>query len=136
MKPVHFDKVALIQYRLEQAKSTLHDAQVLFEQGGTPVSVVNRAYYAIFYATMALIGTLKEKVDTSKHKGVIAAFNREFVKTGILPKEMSKILREAFEAWQEGDYRDLSTIIDHAKAGEILNSAVQFVNSIEAKLSK
>lgn len=136
MKPAHFDKVALVQYRLEQAKSTLHDAHVLFDQGGTPVSIVNRAYYAIFYATMALLGTLNENVDTSKHKGVIAAFNREFVKTGILPKELSKILREAFEARQEGDYRDLSTIIDHDKAGEILLSADRFVKSIEAQLSK
>ena len=131
-----FDKTALVQYRLEQAKNTLHDAHVLFEQGGTPVSIVNRAYYAIFYATMALIGALKENVDTSKHEGVIAAFNREFIKTGVLPKGLSKILREAFEARQEGDYRDLSAIIDRDKASEILFSADQFVNSIEMHLSR
>jgi uncharacterized protein (UPF0332 family) len=136
VKPPAFDKAALVRYRLDQAKNTLRDAHVLFEQNGTPASVVNRAYYAIFYATMALIGTLDENVDTSKHKGVIAAFNRAFIKTGILPKEMGKILRDAFEARQEGDYRDVSAKIDDVKAREILVSADRFVSSIEATLSK
>jgi uncharacterized protein (UPF0332 family) len=132
MKPV-FDKEALIQYRLGQARATLRDAHVLYDQHGTPVSIVNRAYYAIFYATLALISTLKEDVDTSKHKGVIAVFNREFVKTGVFPKEMGKYLRQAFDARLEGDYREAPKINEQI-ARENLLAADEFVSSIERYL--
>ena len=42
-------KKDLIQYRLERARESLRDAEILFENEGSPVSVVNRAYYSIFY---------------------------------------------------------------------------------------
>lgn len=129
MKPV-FDKEALIQYRLEQARATLRDAHMLDDQHGTPVSIVNRAYYAIFYATLALIGTLKEEIDTSKHKGVITVFNREFVKTGVFPKEMGRFLRDAFDARLEGDYRDVPKLNEH-NARENLLAADEFISSVE-----
>ncbi len=45
----------LIKYRLRMAQKTLEDAQLLFSKGGTSWSVVNRAYYAMFYATLALL---------------------------------------------------------------------------------
>jgi uncharacterized protein (UPF0332 family) len=133
MSPDVFDKKALIQYRLEQARETLQDAQTLYEQSRTPASVVNRAYYAMFYATLALLATINS--DSSKHSGVIALFDKNFVKQKILPKEMSFMLHEAFESRQEGDYRDFSKI-DRDKALEILNSAEFFINSIEEKLSE
>jgi hypothetical protein len=38
-----FDKDALIKYRLEQAKETLLDAKVLYENERRPASIVNRA---------------------------------------------------------------------------------------------
>jgi uncharacterized protein (UPF0332 family) len=41
-------KKDLIQYRLESAREMLRDAQLLKENGGSPVSIVNRAYYAVF----------------------------------------------------------------------------------------
>ncbi|MEW5939053.1 MAG: HEPN domain-containing protein [Chloroflexota bacterium] len=132
MKSAPFDKEALIRRRLGQARETLRDAHVLSEQKGTPASVVNRSYYAIFYAVLALIGTMKKDVDTSKHKGVIAVFNQEFVKTGIFPKEMSKSLRRAFEARQEGDYR--ASKIDEPTARENLIAADDFVSAVERYL--
>lgn len=127
-----FDKPALIRHRLQQAKETLKDAQTLYARGRTPVSIVNRAYYAMFYATLALLVTVDK--DSSKHSGVIALFDKHFVKQNIVPKEMSKMLHEAFESRQEGDYRDMSKI-DNAKAMEILRSAEIYIKSIEEKLS-
>lgn len=129
MKPV-FDKEALIQYKLEQARETLRDAHVLDDLHGTPVSIVNRAYYAILYAALALIGTLKKDVDTSKHKGVISTFNQEFVKTGVFPKEMSKSIRQAFDARLEGDYREASKINEQTTRENHL-AADEFVSSVE-----
>ncbi len=35
---------ALIRYRLEMAEAVLADAQLLFRQGGSDWSIINRAY--------------------------------------------------------------------------------------------
>jgi uncharacterized protein (UPF0332 family) len=133
MSPEAFDKNALIRYRMEKARETLEDAYALRRQERTPASVVNRAYYAMFYATLALL--LTSGYDSSKHSGVIALFDRHFVKTNILPREMSRMLHEAFESRQEGDYQDVSKIDDRI-ADETLNSAKTFIKTIEEKLAK
>lgn len=44
--------------------------------------------------------------DSSKHSGVIAFFNQHYVKTGIFPKEASKIIKEASENRERADYLD------------------------------
>lgn len=95
-------KKDLIQYRLESAREMLRDAQLLNENEGSPVSVVNRAYYAVFYATLALLVTVD--TEPSKHSGVLAKFDELFVRQGIFPKEMSKIIYHAFDMRQAGDY--------------------------------
>ena len=42
---------------------------------------INRAYYAMFYAVLAFL--VLEKKETPKHGGVIAIFDRDFVKKGV-----------------------------------------------------
>lgn len=126
-------KETLIQYRLEEAKEALRDAQMLYEQNGAPRSVVNRSYYAMFYAVLALLITIDK--GSSKHRGVIALFDREFIKQNILPKEMSAMLHQAFDMRLTGDYRELLKITKE-QAADVLTSAIEFVKSIEEKLSK
>lgn len=128
-----FDKNALIQYRLDQARETLVDAQVLYDNDRRPASVVNRAYYAMFYAALALMVTVGK--SSSKHIGVIAFFDSEFVRKNIFPKEMSRMLHEAFEARQEGDYQNPDAI-DREKAAEILEAAGEFLKVVEEKLKQ
>ena len=125
-------KQTLIQYRLEEAKEALRDAQMLYEQNGAPRSAVNRAYYAMFYAVLGLLITID--LGSSKHRGVIALFDQEFVKRNIFPKEMSAMLHQAFDMRLTGDYRELLKI-SKEQAAEVLNSAIKFVKSIEEKLS-
>ena len=42
---------------------------------------LNRSYYAIFHAMRA--ANILKGFDSSKHSGVIAYFNREYLKSGI-----------------------------------------------------
>ncbi len=68
----------------------------------------SRAYYAAFYAMQAIL--LTKDLSFSKHSGVIAAFNRQFIKTGVFPKEFSKLISRLFRERQTGDYEfDLIT---------------------------
>lgn len=125
-------KKDLIQYRLESAREMLHDAEVLKENNGSPVSIVNRAYYAVFYAALALLVTTDS--EPNKHSGVLAKFDELFIREGIFPKEMSKILHHAFDMRQAGDYQK-SKVITEEQASEVLTSAQKFVKAIEEKLS-
>ena len=48
------DKHSLFLYRMEQAEATVRDAEKMFASGVTARSIVNRCYYSMFYATLAL----------------------------------------------------------------------------------
>ena len=117
----------LADYRLQQAYETLQEAEGLCGMSlwrGT----INRAYYAMFYAVLAL-AVLRQQV-TSKHSGVLAFFDREFVKTGIFPKELSHSFHRAFESRQTNDYGEIFTVSGE-EAKQTLEEARNFVSSIE-----
>jgi uncharacterized protein (UPF0332 family) len=126
-------KLALIQHRLERARVTLRDAHNLYETEGSPVSIVNRSYYAMFYAALAFLASVDQ--ESSKHTGVLSLFNKMFINTKILPVEMSKMLRKAFDVRQMGDYEDNANV-DMEQAVQILRFAEQFIKTAEEKLSQ
>ena len=122
------DISTLIRYRLEQAQTSLEDAKFLLGGNRSPQSIVNRAYYAMFYATLALLQKIG-KVP-SKHTGVISLFDKEFVLKGIFPKKLSKDFHRAFELRQISDYKTYEPIsIEKAKA--IPTKATNFVKIIQ-----
>ena len=92
---------ALVTYRLEQANECLEAANTLLEKELVRPAI-NRAYYAMFYAVLALL--VVEKKETSKHGGAIALFDREFVKKGIFTKDFSRWIHDAFDLRQRSDY--------------------------------
>ena len=118
----------LIKHRLEQAHEALDDAKYLIDGNRSPQSIVNRSYYAMFYATLALLQKIA-KVPT-KHSGVISLFDREFVMKGIFDKSLSKDFHRAFELRQSVDYKIIKPI-PTVKANEIWQKADNFVQSVE-----
>ncbi len=125
-------KKDLIEYRLDRARESLRDAEILFEHDGSPSSVVNRAYYSIFYTALALLITVE--VEPSKHSGVLSKFDELFVKRGEFPKEMSRIIHRAFDMRQAGDYQK-SITLTREQVAEALDSARQFLKTVEDKIS-
>jgi uncharacterized protein (UPF0332 family) len=69
---------------------------------GSNRTIVNRAYYAAFYALLALLLTKNEK--PRKHIGAISILDKEFVKSGLLGKEASNCIHELFDMRMEDDY--------------------------------
>ncbi len=122
----------LIRYRLEQAQTALDDAKFLLDGGRSPQSIVNRSYYAMFYAALAL---LQRAVKIpSKHTGVIGLFDTEFVLKGAFPKELSQDFHKAFELRQKSDYRITKPVApEQAKA--IWEKAQQFVAQVNNHLA-
>jgi len=94
----------LCLYRLRQADDAIDEAMLLRDARHYR-GAVNRAYYAMFYATQVLI--VQNKARVFKHSGAISYFDREFVKTGIFDKGLSKWLHRLFDLRQDADYGDL-----------------------------
>ena len=131
------DTQVLYSYRIGQAEETLADAEKMFSENLTSRSIVNRAYYSMFYALLALFIDQRVNIKTSKHSGVISIFDKEFVHARKFDKHYSKILHRMFNMRQEGDYKELVKIsrndavksIEHAKS--FLDAIKEFVNRCE-----
>jgi uncharacterized protein (UPF0332 family) len=94
---------------------------------------VNRAYYAMFCAVLALLA--QEKKETSKHSGAIALFDREFVKQGIFKKAYSRWLHDAFDLRQRSaDAAEYH--VSGAEADITLKNAESFVEAVKKVFSK
>jgi uncharacterized protein (UPF0332 family) len=55
------DLAALLKYRMEQAQDTLQEAEILFEKCALR-GTINRAYYAMFYALLALLANKSKNI--------------------------------------------------------------------------
>ena len=127
------DILALIKYRMEEAENSIKEAEVLLKEGMSLRSVMNRLYYAMFYAVLALLQ--EKELGTSKHYGAISLFDREFIKSGILDKELSKTLHRAFELRQKGDYMEQAEVTRN-DVDEMLPKTKEFVNKVKGYLLK
>ena len=122
----------LISHRLAQAEEALSDADFLLERGSHRATV-NRAYYGMFYAILALLHLLGK--GTSKHSGAIALFDREFVRSGAFNKEFSRWLHEVFLDRQRSDYDEL-VLVSRQEAAEALDHARRFVEQAKDYLAE
>jgi uncharacterized protein (UPF0332 family) len=123
----------LARYRLKQAAESLEEAEFLLSGKMSPRSIINRAYYAMFYAVLALL--VNEPYATSKHTGVLAYFNKNFIKSGLLPEVLGRSLNKAFELRQRGDYREYIELT-HDQVSPFISEARSFIAAVRAHLDK
>ena len=98
------EKRQLALYRIQQAEESLDEARYLLAGDKSPRSVINRTYYSMFYSILALL--IFEPYSSSKHSGVLSYFNRHFIKSGIISKDIGRSVNKAFDIRQRGDYRE------------------------------
>lgn len=122
--------IELSKYRFECACEVLNDARLLLKEKSLKSSV-NRSYYAIFHALRSV--TALDGFDSSKHSGVIAYFNKAYVKEGIFDKEISKKLDTAYRLREKADYDDF-VIVSRDMAEEQLQKAEYILNELKPYL--
>jgi putative toxin-antitoxin system, antitoxin component len=120
----------LSKYRFETSLEALSDAKIMYENERYK-NTLNRAYYAIFHAIRAV--NALSGFDSSKHSGVIAYFNQNYVKEGVFTKELSKIIRMASENREKADYLDFFIASKEEAERQILR-AEEFVDVIKMYL--
>ena len=93
----------LIRYRIERAHEILSDAKILINNNSL-LSAINRLYYAAFYAVQALL--LTKNLSSPKHSGIRSLYQQQFVKEGIIPKELGRFYNQLYKNRQKSDYED------------------------------
>jgi len=122
----------LIRYKLTRAEETIEEARVMLQTNHL-YGAANRIYYAFFYAVTALL--LTQNLSSSRHSGVIALFNRHFVKPGLISVDMGKFYSRIFDNRLESDYADW---IEMKKEDiqEELARGKEFISAVIALINK
>jgi len=121
------DKIDLCKYRIEKSKKLISDATKLFDAASYESSV-NRSYYAILTAAKALL--VLRGIEPETHDGVKTMLSKEFIRTGLLPKEFGETFRGIYARRIDSDYGDYIEIgID--ESAESLKRAYEFVEKVE-----
>lgn len=121
----------LVKYRLQRSRSAFTDAQVL-AQAERWDACMNRLYYSCFYAVSALLA--RDDLVASKHSGVRGLFNREYVKPGLVPKNLARLYNDLFEHRQEADYLDFLEF-ERSQVEPLLPAVEIFIHHIAELLS-
>lgn len=119
-----------IRHRLSRAEDAIGEAEVLMRADYYPAAV-SRIYYACFYAVTALL--FAEGESSAKHSGVIALFDKSWIKTGRLPRELGAFYHAMFDRRQKTDYKDMVTF-ERADVERWLGEAKAFVAEVSAWL--
>jgi uncharacterized protein (UPF0332 family) len=126
------DLKSLVSHRLQKSDEALQAARVMLEQKMYGFAM-NRVYYSLYYAVQALFA--EQGVSFGKHGQVKGYFNREYIKTGKLPKDIGRFYNKAFEYRQKYDYVDFATP-DASMVYEYIETAAKVVAQIRGYLGK
>lgn len=122
----------LVRHRLDRARETLKEAEILLQQGFAN-TFVNRLYYACFYAVSAAL--LQRGLSSAKHSGVRSLFHQNLVKPGLISPELGSLYDRLFDSRQKGDYEDLVRF-DPDEVGPWLEESNNFVDTVAALIAK
>lgn len=96
------ETLLLIKYRIERSKESLNAAKVLLDSDNL-YSAINRVYYGMFYAVIALL--LTKNLSSAKHSGVMSLFFKEFINSGLIDKELGRLYSDIFDLRMKYDYK-------------------------------
>lgn len=109
----------LSKYRLSRGKEDYEVAKANLEDGHLKASL-NRSYYAIFHALRAV--TILTEFDSSKHSGIIAYFNKHYVKTGVFDSSISELIKSASRMREKSDYQDFFLVVREDVETQLANA--------------
>ena len=122
------ERSAVVQLRLEKSLLTLKEAKGTAEMQFWP-SAANRLYYAAYYSVSALLIANGDSAQT--HAGVKVIFGKNFVKTGIVSREMNDLYQKLFSLRMTGDY-DVTYNLTATDVLPLITPTEEFINTINA----
>ena len=114
-----------------KANRALASARLLLSDGDTE-GACNRTYYAMFDAAHAALlrsGAAISENETKTHHGLIGAFGKHLVKTGLVASDLGRALNQVENLRLLADYT--GSPISAEKAKWSLSQAEDFLKSLE-----
>jgi uncharacterized protein (UPF0332 family) len=122
-----------IEHFLGLADESHEAAKVLINNGFFRFSAA-QSYYTIFYLAQAIL--LSKGSTFSSHSAVVAAYGKEFAKTGLLDPKFHRYFIDAQKLRQTGHYGDEGEEVTEEQARESYHWAEEFMEAVKAYLSK
>lgn len=120
------DRNELIQYRMQQAAECIDEVSFLIANEKYKTAV-NRIYYGMFYALLAL--ALSSQFESSKHAQLLGWFNQQFIHTGIIPQKFGKMIYKAFTLRNESDYEPFVNY-EEPEIADLFDKMKEFIYAI------
>lgn len=111
---------------LDKAKRSLASSERLIENSYCDVAS-SRAYYAVLYVMQAVL--LTKEITYRKERAIIRMFSREFVRTGVFPKQFGAMVRRLYKQRWVADER-FDRRINRAEAELDLKTAEEIVRAV------
>ena len=114
-----------------RARRSATSAKILSDVGDLN-GASNRAYYAMFDAARAALLASAAPVQSEMiktHSGLITAFSLHLIKSGHIPAQYGKSLRQADQLRTIADYSDAE--IDRDAAASVIANANNFVDAVD-----
>jgi uncharacterized protein (UPF0332 family) len=122
----------LINLRVQQATDSLAEARLLLDKDMRR-GAMDRVYFTMFYCACALLAT--KEFGPSRDGNVAAKFQREFVKTGLVPPEIGDRFKRATQLHQSADV-GAQAPPPPERLQELLADAESFVTTTKLFLAK
>ena len=97
------------------------------------INAINRSYYAVFYAIKSVLAL--EGKDFKRHKDVIVYFNKTYVASGIIAREMGRKIGRLQQKREKSDYDDFY-IASREETTEQIENAKEIIVVIREYLEK
>ena len=124
--------IEISKYRMKKAFEDYIAAERNFKVDDYDTAA-NRAYYSIFHMISALL--ILRGTDFKKHSAVISLFQKEYIKTGIFPKEFSNIISASSTLRNNSDYTDMFFTLREDTEKQIKN-AKNFYDTVKAYIDE
>ena len=121
-----------VRLPIEKAQRRLQVAIRMLDDGYLE-DAINRAYYAIFYAALAVL--LTKGVRTRRHSTALSLFGYYFVRTGEIEREYARIYRKLKEIRESADY-DTYVFFEEEEIKEAIEQARRFVDRMKEYLKR
>ena len=122
-----------IEHWLKLADESYDVAKVLIDMGHPRFSAA-QSYYTIFYLAQALL--LTKELTFSKHSAVVAAYGKEFAKTGVLDPKFHRYIIQSQKLRLIGNYGEEGEEVTEEQALESFQWAGEFMEAVKEYLSK
>jgi len=130
------ERLESVELRMSLAEEKLVVAQDLLAAGHYN-DVISKAYYAMFYASKAILLAVGE--DPVKHTGVVALFGKHFAKVGLTDPRYGRTLAIAKRLREECDYNERKRATKEeaelaiANAEDFVHEAREILRRLEEK---